>query len=165
MKKLQEVFDPLTILSVSLALFIVAAALTTRAVLEKNSSSESTPSLVVTEFLDTFVPSRATVDQQRLVEQYFTNAGSTELDHDGAGETLRRLLSVFNLSEDNPVSYRICTSQSDYIEVMLMDTDGSDLPCRIGMLYRTTNEKISSFSLFRLLPVDKTNPEWTQRWL
>lgn len=165
MKKLQEVFDPLTILSVGLALCIIAAAFTTRTILEKNSSSESAPSPIIIEFLDAFVSSRATVDQQRLVEQYFTNAGSSELDHDGAGETLRRLLSVFNLSEDNPDSYRICTSQLGYIEVMLLDADGNDLPCRIGMLYRTTNEKISSFSLFRLLPVDKTNPEWTQRWL
>ena len=165
MKKLREVFDPITALSVGLALCTLFAVYLTRTMLEKDTTTDALPARAITEFLDAFVPSRATVEQQQLIEKYFVDSGSSDLDHDGAGETLRRLQSVFSLNEDCPSAYRVCTTQSGFVEIMLLDSEGNDLPCRIAMLYRISGDKISSFTIWRQLPVDKQNPEWVQRWL
>lgn len=166
MKKIKEVFDLETIALVLVVLLLLCLLFLTRSIVENRANEYKAVPEVVTNFLTEFVPERTLHAQQSVVVKYFASASSTDVDSDGACDTTRNLLRVFRLNSGEPQSYRVCVSQHNYIEIMLVDADGHDLPCRIGMLYRLSGSgKIDSFTAFRLLPVDATDPEWTRVWV
>lgn len=155
----------LTVVLWVLAAITLLAAFKTRDYLEQKSQAEVEPPQTILTFLDEFIPAKSYVHQEEIIEEYITGVDTSTIDHDGRSQTLRDFNAVFLHERGEAATYRVCNVKANYLEIMLMDDDGNDLPCRIGLFYRVTGEgRISSYNLVRLQPVSKADSEWNGEW-
>lgn len=159
-------FDALTLILYVTAILTVFALGFTKSTLDQRQHKEAAPNPVVLEFLDKYVAERATHEQERLMEEYFSCVDTSTIDHYGVSSDLRNFNAVFIPQEGTYTGYRVCKSAQGYLEIMLVDDEGIDLPCRIGMCYRVDGDgKIASYTLFRLQPLSENDSEWNVGWL
>lgn len=157
--------DVLTLVLLGIAGSLVVLLFCTRGLLEKEALKSVDVPTVVTEFLDEFVVSETTAGRQQIVEKYFSSEQGVALDQDGVSDTLRKLMSVFTLNGQSVSGYRVCASKRNYLELMLVDSNGRDLVPRIAFLYSIGGSgRIGSFTVSRLQPLDKSDLEWSWRW-
>lgn len=167
MKKVASKGDLIvTAVLVGTALALTVILMFTQAALDSQYKRFESPPKVLLEFWDQYIPLRSEVDQEVLLERYFSCIDSGEKLEDGRSMDLLNINAVLLTTDSDITSYRVCSARKNYIELMLQDSEGNDLPCRIGMFYILGAEnRISSYSIFRLLPVSKSDVEWNGAWL
>lgn len=157
--------DVLTFVLWGTAVSLVVLLFFTWGFIEKEASKPADVPAVVTEFLDEFVVSETNAGRQQIVEKYFFSEQGVAVDQDGVSDTLRKLVSVFVLDGQDVSGYRVCASKRNYLEFMLIDSEGRDLVPRIAFLYSIGGSgRIGSFTVSRLQPLDKSDSEWSWRW-
>lgn len=123
------------------------------------------PDPIVIAFLDEFTSVSFSIDQEAVIEKYLVGVDKNTVDHEGRTQDTRNFEAVFQARLVGCSGYRVCASKQDYLEIMLTDEDGHDLPCRIGLFYRVSaNGRITSYSVCRLQPVSKLDQEWDVMW-
>lgn len=158
-------FDVVTLVSVLVAIALMVTLLITNAALQKKESYFTVPNPVVLAFLDEFVPLQSTVEQETVLEKYFSCINPTTINHAGASQDLLNFTAIFKRSNPVATDYRVCESQKNYLEIMLTDAEGNDLPPRIGFYYQLNGDNlISSYTVARHQPLAKTDPEWSREW-
>lgn len=166
MEKLKKALDPLTCALVVLAVVLLVLLFQTRARMEAQAGRDTKPSEVVIGFLNDYLSATGVHEREAAVEKYFDGVAAGGVDHDGRSETLIKLDAVFRPSGTEKYAYRVCVSQRNYLELMLMNADGEDCPCRIGFYYRASDTgRIGSFTVGRLQPLDSSDQEWRADWL
>ena len=159
-----------TVLTVALAVvavLLIVILVLTQSMLDNRSKQAEIPEPVVLEFLTKYVPLQSLVEQEAVIEEYFSCVDMSSLRYDGCSQDLLNINAVLVESESTTVvGFRVCSSKKNYIEFMLLDADGNDRPCRIGMFYQLGGDgRISSYNIFRLQPVSRRDPEWNGAWL
>ncbi len=157
-------------IALTVALFLTALVMIvllafTKSFMGHRTEEQGEPNATVIAFLDEYVPLRVLYEQEQVVEKYFPVANITTRDEIGRSEDLRNFNAVFSPNGEANGGYRILLSAKDYIELMLQDTEGNDVPCRIGFYYRISEGRITSYSIARLQPVMRTDPEWRATWI
>lgn len=165
MDKVKKALDPITCIVVLAAVLLYVLLFYTRSLQEARVTRATEPNPVVTAFLTDYLASDTDYQREAVVEQYFL-VSSDSIDRDGFSETFYKVNAVFQPATEKPESFRVCASQRNYLEIMPLDSKGADLPCRVAIFYRITdNGKISSYNIARLQPVSKRDPEWRRNWL
>ena len=155
----------ITVALVGTALLLTVILAFTQSLLSQRDTRYDIPAQTVLDFLAEYVPATSEVDQMRILEKYFSCLDKAFTDERELYQDLFNVNAVLLETGAQPAGFRICFARKHYIEFMLLDQDGNDLPCRVGMFYLTNNEgKISNYRLFRLLPISKTDSEWRRRW-
>lgn len=165
MDKVKKILDPLTCALVILAIFLVVLLFQTRALMEERAGRDAEPSATVIDFLDAYTTAVSVTERENVIETYIDGANGEEKDHDGQCVSLIKFDTIFRPNNREALNYRVCVSQRNYIELMLLDKEGKDQPPRVGLYYRVTGtNKIDSYMVTRLQPLVQSDPEWNEVW-
>lgn len=157
----------LTAVLAGVAVTLVVVLVLTQTMLDNRYKRYETPPTVVLEFLGAYIPLQSTVEQESVLEEYFSCVDKTNLLHNGGSMDLLRINSVLiERSDKRVVSFRVCSARKNYLEFMPIDEDGNDCPCRVGLFYQIGGDgRISSYNIYRLQPISRKDAEWNGAWL